>query len=72
MITRTSVKTLTQVRNSSSYNEIPKMLMKNVWRKSTGLYVTYLVAGCLVVEAVYGGITDTLWNFTNRGVSFLK
>ena len=44
------------------------MLQKNVWRKSTGLYITYIVAGCVVIESVYGGVTDTIWNVMNDGV----
>ena len=70
VFTRASTNAVHQVRNNSSYNGIPRMLMQNVWRKSTGLYVTYIVAGCVVVETVYGGLTSTLWNLTNRGVSF--
>lgn len=71
VFTRASTKAVNKVRHNSSYNEIPRMLMQNVWRKSTGLYVTYLVAGCVVVETIYGGFTNTLWNVTNRGVSCL-
>lgn len=69
VFTRASTQAVNQVRSNSSYNGIPKMLMQNVWRKSTGLYVTYIVAGCVVVETIYGGLTRTVWNLTNRGVS---
>ena len=48
---------------------IPQTLYKNVWRKSTILYITYIVTGCVVIEGIYGGVTNSLWDTYNRGVS---
>jgi len=31
------------------------------------MYITYVVVGCVVVEAVYGGITNSIWESSNRG-----
>ena len=54
-----------QKRNLS----VPNMMMNTVWRKSTGMYITYIVAGCIVLEGIYGGVTTTIWNTMNHGVS---
>ena len=49
---------------------IPQTLYKNVWRKSNILYISYIVVGCVAIEAVYGTATTALWDTYNRGVSF--
>ena len=47
---------------------IPQQLYKSVWRKSNIMYITYIVAGCVVIEIVYGGITNRIWESKNSGV----
>ena len=47
---------------------VPQALYKNVWRKSNIMYITYIVAGCVAIEAVYGGVTNAVWDGYNRGV----
>ena len=64
-----SARAVTQRRNAGG---IPEMLQSNVWRKSTGMYITYIVAGCVVIEAVYGGVTDAIWNTYNSGVCLVS
>lgn len=52
-------------RNMSS---IPTFLYENVWRKSNVFYVTYIFGGCVVVEAIYGTLTNFLWESANQNV----
>jgi hypothetical protein len=46
-------------------------LMNNVWLKSTPLYLTYIFAGCVAVEIVYGQVTTRIWESMNRGVCYM-
>ena len=46
---------------------VPQQLYQNVWRKSNILYVTYIIAGCVVLEVVYGGVTNGVWEMANKG-----
>ncbi len=55
-----------QQRNMSG---LPSLLQGAVWRKSTINYIAYVVAGCVVLESVYGGVTDYIWDSYNYGVS---
>lgn len=48
---------------------VARFLYNNVWRKSNAMYITYILAGCVALEFVYGGVTDYLWNSANKGVS---
>lgn len=48
---------------------VPRFLYNNVWRKSNVMYLTYVLAGCVVLEGVYGGVTNYLWESANKGVS---
>jgi len=48
---------------------VPRFLYNNVWRKSNAMYITYILAGCVVLEGVYGGVTNYLWESANKGVS---
>lgn len=48
---------------------LPSLLYKNVWRKSTNLYLTYIAAGCIIFGSIYDSMTDTIWRTVNRGVS---
>lgn len=43
-------------------------LMNNIWLKSTPLYLTYIFAGCVAVEIVYGQVSKSIWETMNRGV----
>lgn len=58
----------TKTSTSSSAN-IPSALYANVWKKSNILYITYVVVGCVILEGVYGGVTSSIWNSYNKGVS---
>jgi hypothetical protein len=57
-----------RMMSSSPIGAVPQALYKNVWRKSNIMYITYIVAGCVAIEAVYGGITNAVWDGYNRGV----
>ncbi len=48
---------------------IAKTLQEHVWKKSTVSYITYVVAGCVVLEVVYGKVTNYVWESYNYGVS---
>jgi hypothetical protein len=48
---------------------IHDFLQKNVWRKSTVMYITYVVVGAIAVECVYGSVTNYIWESNNQGVS---
>jgi Ubiquinol-cytochrome C reductase, UQCRX/QCR9 like len=65
LIARRPVQQLVGRRNMSVYTG----LYNSVWRKSNMLYITYIVAGCVVLEGVYGFATDAIWETVNRGVS---
>ena len=54
-----------------SLSGIPTVLSNVFWRKSTIAYITYIVAGCVVLEAAYGGVTNYIWESYNYGVSRL-
>lgn len=41
-----------------------------VWRKSNALYLTTVVAGCVVFGGVYGAVMDKIWDLNNKGVRF--
>ena len=56
-------------RNMSGVSSLPSTLMSGVWRKSNILYITYIVGGCVVLEAIYGSFTNAIWDAYNHGVS---
>ena len=68
-LARPAVRFASSAGAKSSADAIPEQLYKNVWRKSNIMYITYIVAGCVVIEAVYGTLTNTLWESKNSGVS---
>lgn len=39
-------------------------------RQRNTLYVTYIIAGCVVLEFCYGKVGDAIFDSINRGVSF--
>mmetsp|Transcript_120612 Transcript_120612/g.341048 ORF Transcript_120612/g.341048 Transcript_120612/m.341048 type:complete len:99 (+) Transcript_120612:19-315(+) len=51
-------------RNNSG---IPNTLYNSVWRKSNIMYITYIVAGCVILEGVYGSVTNFVWDTYNSG-----
>ena len=51
------------------FSSLPSTLYKNVWRKSNILYITYVAAGCVVIEVIYGNLTNFIWESYNYGVS---
>ncbi|KAG5176799.1 ubiquinol-cytochrome C reductase [Tribonema minus] len=46
-----------------------KTMYKYVFR-SNATYVTYIVVGVVVLEAIYGKAIDTLWDSVNKGKQF--
>ena len=38
-----------------------------MWKKSNILYLTDIVVGCVVLEVVYGSVTDSIWESSNKG-----
>ncbi|RYH11940.1 hypothetical protein EON65_38460 [archaeon] len=54
------------VRKNSGF---ASTLYNNVWKKSNVMYITYVVAGCVVLEVVYGTVTNYIWDSYNYGVS---
>lgn len=55
-------------RNSSTFESIGSTLQRNVWQKSTTAYITYILVGCVFAEAVYGTVTNGIWESANKGV----
>lgn len=49
---------------------IASTLSKNVWKKSNTLYLTYIVAGCVILEGVYGSFIGFMWDSYNSGVRY--
>ena len=69
--------TLPVIRTSISHRHassggLPSKLMKNVWQKSTPMYVAYVIVGCVVVEFVYGSVTNCIWEKYNYGVRYFN
>ena len=56
--------------SATAVGGLPRALYNNVWRKSNILYITYIVAGCVVIEVVYGSATNAIWEGRNKGVRF--
>lgn len=56
------------VHRAKYSSAVPTALYKNVWRKSNVLYLTYILAGCVVLEGMYGSITSFVWDSYNSGV----
>lgn len=51
---------------ASSEQTIFQTLYKTAFR-SNASYVTYVVVGAIAFEAVYGTVTDIIWEQANRG-----
>mmetsp|Transcript_22895 Transcript_22895/g.38329 ORF Transcript_22895/g.38329 Transcript_22895/m.38329 type:complete len:96 (+) Transcript_22895:115-402(+) len=58
---------LTHVASRRGFASLPSALYNNVWRKSNVLYITYIVAGCVVLEGIYGSFTNMVWDSYNSG-----
>ena len=71
MLFRSTKAALNLQRRFSSSSGLPSYLYNNVWRKSNIFYVTYIFAGCVVIEAVYGTLTNAIWESANRNVSLI-
>eukprot|EP00638_Chattonella_subsalsa_P006208 CAMPEP_0117755682 /NCGR_PEP_ID=MMETSP0947-20121206/13597_1 /TAXON_ID=44440 /ORGANISM="Chattonella subsalsa, Strain CCMP2191" /LENGTH=66 /DNA_ID=CAMNT_0005575063 /DNA_START=179 /DNA_END=382 /DNA_ORIENTATION=+ len=41
-------------------------MYNTVW-KSNITYITYILAGCVALEVVYGKTTDFIWETANKG-----
>ena len=46
-----------------------QVLGKTLFRGNV-TYVSYIVAGCIVAEAIYGTVLDGFWNTINRGRTY--
>lgn len=60
----------TQNRGVATSKGVPQMLYNNVWKKSTISYITYIVVGCVAIEAVFGTVTQSIWDDANQGKQF--
>lgn len=49
---------------------IGQALYQNVWKKSTISYITYIVVGCVAIEAVFGNVSQSIWDNANKGKQF--
>jgi hypothetical protein len=58
-------------RGIASSKGVPQMLYNNVWKKSTVAYITYIIVGCVAIEAVFGSVTQSIWDSANQGVRYL-
>ena len=47
--------------------DVSKFLYHKVWRKSNIIYVTYVIAGAMVFEVLFGSTVEGLWKMSNRG-----
>ena len=74
MIPRTLARSVARlpagVRSQKRDINVASELYNKVWKKSTSLYVTYIVVGCVVLEGVYGTVTSSIWDSANKGVRF--
>lgn len=52
-------------------NSVLRSLYRTVFKRNI-TYVTYIFAGAVVLEAVYGTVFDGLWRSINKGVSFCR
>jgi hypothetical protein len=55
-------------RAMASKSSVATTLYQNVWQKSTIMYITYIVVGCVAIEVVYGGVSNKIWEMSNEGV----
>jgi len=72
MLAQSSVRLSSRFASSSSQgvpgvDGVAQGLYKSLWRKSNIMYITYIVVGCVVIEGVYGGVTTSIWESSNRG-----
>ena len=59
-----------QQRKMSTGGPLPQMLDKMVWKKSTISYITYIVVGCVAIEAIFGNVSQNIWDNANKGKQF--
>lgn len=64
------VRPAVQRRSMSTGGPLPNMLDKYVWRKSTISYITYIVVGCVAIEAIFGNVSQNIWDSANQGKQF--
>jgi hypothetical protein len=57
-------------RSASSSGRSALASAYSVIGASNVTYVTYIVGGVIVLEAVYGTITDGIWSSMNKGRTF--
>ena len=59
-----------QNRGVATSKGLPQMLYNNVWKKSTISYITYIIVGCVAIEAIYGSVTQSIWDDANKGKQY--
>ena len=47
------------------------MSTSNAWGKSNITYITYVAIAAVGAELVYGFVTNSIWEISNQGVSFI-
>lgn len=57
-------------RNMSTGAGLPGFLYNNVWGKSTARYVTSVILGLVVADYAFHGVFESMWDNTNKGVSY--
>lgn len=69
-LARHAVRGINVPASRSITNGVAKSIQKNLWGKSNIAYMTYIIVGSVVLEAVYGNLTTALWESSNEGVSY--
>ena len=68
---RAAAKFATAAAGTRSASSFAGAVYKNVFKRNP-IYISYIIVGAIVVENVYVGATDALWNSWNAGVSCLR
>lgn len=68
----TMASTATRLQSRQVSMDIPKppSALLGIWNtilKRNSTYVAYVVTGCVVLEVVYGGLTNGIWRAVNYG-----
>ena len=55
---------------ASAASPSPAQVLGKTLFRSNVTYVSYIFAGCIVAEAIYGTVLDGVWNTMNRGRTY--
>ena len=55
---------------ASAASPSPAQVLGKTLFRGNVTYVSYIVAGCVVAEAIYGTVLDGFWNTINRGRTY--